>query len=282
MTVGQRLKFIRDNINQNQGDFADMLGTTQANLSNYENDKRNIPDNLKIKLQQIGININWLLTGEGEPFLADTKKAEQRKDPQLWLEFEKAVSKITAPRLEKLEKRADASDEKFSEVERRLLELEKKAGEKATRYPEETREPAPPYTAYTEPEPTVDLPLAVTLAAGLPVEAFDTGDTYPVPKRLLQKNARYYVARIAGNSMTELGILDGSLVLLRSTNQAETGAISLVRYGSNTTLKRLNQKSDGSWELQYCDGSGAIIPLVEGDWEVKGVFVAVVGKNAKI
>lgn len=129
---------------------------------------------------------------------------------------------------------------------------------------------------FSEPEETEDLPLAENLAAGIPIEALDSGETYAVPKKFLKRGKKYCVAKIKGTSMTEAGIVDGSFVLLEYTDTALSGEIMVVKYGEQTTLKRLSQKEDGSWELLYEDGSGAVIPLKDGDWEVKGHYVRVV------
>lgn len=150
-----------------------------------------------------------------------------------------------------------------------------------SKVPEEVKEPAPLYTAaYEEPEETVDLPLAQNLAAGIPVEASDVNDTFPVPKKLIpNKRKKYCVAKIKGSSMTEAGIENGSCVLLEYTDQPIDGEIMVVSYNSNTTLKLLHQNIKGEWELLYRDGSGAKIELKDGDWEVKGRFVAVLPKK---
>ena len=79
--------------------------------------------------------------------------------------------------------------------------------------------------------------------------------------------------------MTEADIPDGSYVLLEYTDQPVSGKNMVVKYGSNTTLKLLHQTEKGSWELLYCDGSGAKIELKDGDWEVKGKFITVLPKK---
>ena len=79
--------------------------------------------------------------------------------------------------------------------------------------------------------------------------------------------------------MTEADIPDGSSVLLEYTDQPVNGKNMVVKYGSNTTLKLLHQTETGSWELLYCDGSGAKIELKDGDWEVKGKFITVLPKK---
>ena len=149
-----------------------------------------------------------------------------------------------------------------------------------SKLPEEVKESTPSYTAdYEDPEETEELPLAVNLAAGVPVEAADSGETYPVPKRFIKQNKKYCVAKINGTSMTEADIPDGSYVLLEYTDQPVNGKNMVVKYGSNTTLKLLHQIEKGSWELLYCDGSGAKIELKDGDWEVKGKFITVLPKK---
>lgn len=150
-----------------------------------------------------------------------------------------------------------------------------------SKLPEEVKEPAPLYTAdYEEPEESIDLPLAQNLAAGIPVEASDVNDTFPVPKKLIpNKRKKYCVAKIKGSSMIEAGIENGSCVLLEYTDQPIDGEIMVVSYNSNTTLKLLHQNIKGEWELLYRDGSGAKIELKDGDWEVKGRFVAVLPKK---
>ena len=123
---------------------------------------------------------------------------------------------------------------------------------------------------------TISLPLALNLAAGIPIEACDINETYRVPKKFLKKGHDYCVAKIKGTSMTDAGIADGAFVLLEYTDEPVSGAIMVVKYGNNTTLKRLHERADGIWELLYEDGSGAKIELQEGDWAVKGKMVRVV------
>jgi DNA-binding XRE family transcriptional regulator len=68
--AGGRLKSIRTSLGyRNQTDFAEKLGITQTTLSKYENETIDIPDEIKIKLGGFGINLHWLLTGEGTSFL---------------------------------------------------------------------------------------------------------------------------------------------------------------------------------------------------------------------
>ncbi len=274
MSIGDRLRKIREEKGLSQGDFASFLNISQQNLSNYEKNKRDIPEQIKIKLQQTGVNLNWLISGDGAQFI---KKEIETPKPAILQELEKTAIEATAQKFAEHENR-------FTEIEAELRELRSLYEQKFKTeppQPDSVSEPAPLYTAaYEEPEETVDLPLAQNLAAGIPVEASDVNDTFPVPKKLIpNKRKKYCVAKIKGSSMTEAGIENGSCVLLEYTDQPIDGEIMVVSYNSNITLKLLHQNIKGEWELLYRDGSGAKIELKDGDWEVKGRFVAVLPKK---
>lgn len=72
----ERLKEIRNNLELSQSRFGAFLGIPQTTYANYESGKAAIPDQIKIKLLNMGYNINWLLTGEG-PMYVDLPKKEK-------------------------------------------------------------------------------------------------------------------------------------------------------------------------------------------------------------
>jgi phage repressor protein C with HTH and peptisase S24 domain len=69
--IGERLRIVRDEYGMNQNDFAERLGVKQNALSQYENGQRKVPPEIQQILASVfGINLNWLLTGDGERVLA--------------------------------------------------------------------------------------------------------------------------------------------------------------------------------------------------------------------
>jgi SOS-response transcriptional repressor LexA len=73
---GERLILIRDSLGvKNQTKFAEKIGITQTSLSKYENGTVDIPDDVKLKISGFGINLHWLLTGEGEMFLSSRERS---------------------------------------------------------------------------------------------------------------------------------------------------------------------------------------------------------------
>ncbi len=69
MTIGDRIKKIRESIGESQRDFASSIKISQPALAMFENGQREAKD---IHIEQIcskyGINESWLRTGEGDMF----------------------------------------------------------------------------------------------------------------------------------------------------------------------------------------------------------------------
>lgn len=70
MTIGERFKLIRNKSNIEPVEFSKKLGISYQSLNHYENNYRNISDEVKsILYKDYNINLNWLLTGEGTMFI---------------------------------------------------------------------------------------------------------------------------------------------------------------------------------------------------------------------
>ena len=89
----------------------------------------------------------------------------------------------------------------------------------------------------------IEIPLHGRIAAGMPIEAMETGAMLPVPAALLGAG-EHYALEVSGDSMIEAGIFDGDYALIRRTNTARDGEIvvALVR-GEEATLKYLHRDS---------------------------------------
>jgi transcriptional regulator with XRE-family HTH domain len=79
--IGQRIKRVRTEINKlSQFEFSEHIGITQANLSMLENGKICPSCFLLIKLNLLyKININWLITGQGNIMIEEQVKEENKK-----------------------------------------------------------------------------------------------------------------------------------------------------------------------------------------------------------
>lgn len=73
--ISDNLKSIRLSTGESQSVFAKKFGLSQAVYSQYETGKRSVPDELKQQLAAMGINLHWLITGEGSMHLTETDVA---------------------------------------------------------------------------------------------------------------------------------------------------------------------------------------------------------------
>ncbi len=79
--IGERLKNIREQLKLTQEEFAKILGISRSRLSQIEHNKHDPSVKILTPLAKQNLNINWLLTGEGEPFLTPPTKTGE-KEPQ--------------------------------------------------------------------------------------------------------------------------------------------------------------------------------------------------------
>jgi repressor LexA len=91
----------------------------------------------------------------------------------------------------------------------------------------------------------IQLPLYGRIAAGLPIEALNETITHiEVPTALLG-GGDHYALEVAGDSMIDAGIHDGDTVIIRKTEDAETGQIVVALVDENeVTLKRLRRRGN--------------------------------------
>ena len=89
---------------------------------------------------------------------------------------------------------------------------------------------------------SVELPLYGRIAAGLPIEALQDPATIEVPVALVA-GGDHFALLVAGDSMEEVGILDGDTVIIRKGEVAENGQIVVALIDdTEVTLKRLRRR----------------------------------------
>lgn len=77
MSIGNRIKQIRNAVDKTQQSFADDIGLKRNTIANYEIGNV-VPSDRTISdiCREFHVNEQWLRTGEGEMFVAVTKKEE--------------------------------------------------------------------------------------------------------------------------------------------------------------------------------------------------------------
>lgn len=98
----------------------------------------------------------------------------------------------------------------------------------------------------------IEAPLIGRVAAGLPILAESNIEAHlAFPAAMVRKGGPYYALRVKGNSMIDMGIRDGDVALISSTDTAETGDVVVALVGEEeATLKRFRRRGSGSIALE--------------------------------
>lgn len=91
-----------------------------------------------------------------------------------------------------------------------------------------------------------ELPLLGQIAAGVPIQSIeDNPQGIAVPGAMLSGSEKHYALEVKGDSMIEVGINDGDVVIIRETGSADNGDIVVAQIeGYEATLKRFRRKGE--------------------------------------
>ena len=98
-------------------------------------------------------------------------------------------------------------------------------------------------------EKSVGVPVLGRVAAGYPILAVEEIESYvPVPESL-KRGRELFALRVQGESMIDVGIFDGDIVIVNRTPVAENGEIVVALVGDEATVKTF-YKENGHFRLQ--------------------------------
>lgn len=91
----------------------------------------------------------------------------------------------------------------------------------------------------------VQIPFYGKIAAGLPIEALaNESESISVPFNMVSYG-KFFALKIEGDSMTDAGILDGDIALIKKQEHAENGQIVVALIDNNeATLKKLRKNGE--------------------------------------
>jgi len=125
------------------------------------------------------------------------------------------------------------------------------------------------------------LPLVGRVAAGEPILAEQHIEaTYRVDADMFKPQADFLL-KVYGQSMKDIGILDGDLLAVHSTKDVRNGQIVVARIEDEVTVKRLEKKGSLIYLHPENDELEAIVvdPRLEYI-EIEGIAVGVIRSNA--
>jgi SOS-response transcriptional repressor LexA len=267
MDFSERLEILIKAKNTSQKAIAEYLGIRRPSISDWKN-LGTIPGaDTAIKLAQFfDVSVEYLITGKDKVGLT--------------------------PEQQNLLRNYNKLDKRDKETVLDLIEtMLKKQNKEEIMYPDispvsAVAEPGPAYPQTVKVQkPKIDnnvaaifpvyyIPFYGKVAAGHPIDINIPPDrVVPVPAPVLKGDkTRYFTVEVKGTSMTRAGIKDGDYIVLRRAVEPEDGKVMLVRYGNESTVKRIRMKGKTvllCWE----DGSGESIEVNSSEYEVQGEFV---------
>lgn len=127
-----------------------------------------------------------------------------------------------------------------------------------------------------EPE-QAGLPLIGKVAAGQPILAAEhVQDHYQIDANLFKPHADFLL-KVQGMSMQDIGILDGDLLAVHKTSQAQPGQVIVARVDDDVTVKRFQR--DGHTVLLHpenSDFSVIKVDLRQQHFAIEGLAVGVI------
>ena len=122
----------------------------------------------------------------------------------------------------------------------------------------------------------VELPILGRIAAGLPIEAIESGEnTFYVPKALA-KGSDSFILEVKGDSMIDAGINDGDFAIIKKQNTANNGDIAVALTNENeATLKRFRKRGD-TIALEAANESFETRIYSAGQINIQGILIGLI------
>lgn len=115
------------------------------------------------------------------------------------------------------------------------------------------------------------VPLVGQIACGQPHFAEENiEESFSLPKGIFG-NGKLFMLRAFGNSMIDVGISEGDLLVLRQQDYADEGEIVVALVGENATLKRFYKK--GRKIVLHPENKG-MNDIIVDDCQIQGVLIS--------
>ncbi len=122
------------------------------------------------------------------------------------------------------------------------------------------------------------LPIIGRVAAGSPVLATEHIEDYCELSPGFFSPSADYLLRVTGDSMRDVGILDGDLLAVHNTQTARDGQIVVARIEDEVTVKRLKRSGQYTLKLlpENSDYDPIVVDLRQTEVAIEGVSVGVI------
>ena len=119
----------------------------------------------------------------------------------------------------------------------------------------------------------VNVPLIGQVAAGQPILAVENITNYfPIPAEFLN-NSETFMLNVKGDSMINMGIYDGDMIIVRRQQTADIGEVIVALVDDSATVKRF-YKEDGHYRLQ--PENDFMDPIIVDNVEIVGKVIGLI------
>lgn len=121
------------------------------------------------------------------------------------------------------------------------------------------------------------LPLIGRVAAGEPILAEEhVEDHYKMDGNLFHPPANYLL-RVSGESMKDIGILDGDLLAVHQTTDVQNGQVVVARVENDVTVKRFKREGNIVYlHAENEDFSPIKVDLANQEFNIEGIAVGII------
>jgi repressor LexA len=121
------------------------------------------------------------------------------------------------------------------------------------------------------------LPLVGRVAAGEPILALEHVEEHYKIDGTLFKPVADYLLRVNGESMKDIGILDGDLLAVHQTTDVKNGQVIVARVEDDVTVKRFKREGNVVYlHAENEDFSPIVVDLATQHFNVEGIAVGVI------
>ena len=119
----------------------------------------------------------------------------------------------------------------------------------------------------------VNVPSIGQVAAGQPILAVENITNYfPIPAEFLN-NSETFMLNVKGDSMINMGIYDGDMIIVRRQQTADNGEVIVALVDDSATVKRF-YKEDGHYRLQ--PENDFMDPIIVDNVEIVGKVIGLI------
>ena len=118
----------------------------------------------------------------------------------------------------------------------------------------------------------VNVPVVGSIAAGQPLLAVQNIDNYfPIPSEYMP-NQDTFMLHVKGDSMINVGIFDGDVILVKQQNTARNGEIVAALVDDSATVKTFYKEAD---HIRLQPENDSMDPIIVADCQILGVVFGV-------